>query len=99
MPKRLSPEIPLILAVVAQFLAVGAVLWVDMASEGWACVLLGGEYRGGGGVGGAADVVRVVGADTWGTVALYMWAIAGIADSEVGGCGWGSTRWLASSIL
>ena len=92
MPKQLSPEVPLILSVVAQFLAVAAVLWLIWPLR------VGPVYY------SEVSIVEVEGLGVLpmlfapsalilgGTVALYMWATRGTKIAR-----WGA--WGVATIL
>ena len=87
MPRRLSPEVPLILSVVAQLLAVGAVLWLIWPLR------VGPVYY------SEVSIVDVEGLGVLlmlfapsalilvGTVALYMWATRGTKIARWGAWG------------
>ena len=89
MPKRLSPEIPLILSVVAQLLAVGAVLWLIWPLRVGPVYYSEVSIVEVEGLGGSADVVRAVGVDIWGDGGAVYVGYAGVEDGEVGGVGGG----------
>ncbi len=92
MPKRLSPEVPLILAVVAQFLAVLAALWLIWPLR------VGPVYY------SEVSIVEVEGLGVLpilfapsalilgGTVVLYMWATRGARMAR-----WGA--WVVAALL
>ena len=92
MPKHLSPELPLILSTVAQFLAVAAVLWLIWPLR------VGPVYY------SEASIVEVDGLGVLpmlfapsalilgGTVALYMWATRGSRMAR-----WGA--WAVAALL